>query len=437
MSSIQRNTVELILSAIYRQAGDDGLMASFMFGRPGSLHWDRRLGDEIFFRRKQLIRAALYVRQNGPAYLRYISVNEIWEMLTNFVTENYWHLCNDVFGQSFNCSYAEYVSNTTKTRMAEALASSKIFMPMNLVTVFPLIPVQVKADFVSEPFFLIAPESLVSKLGDEMDKWVKADQFPPLKDWKGKIEIPSAWLGVSSPVVQASVKMRSVILGALALTPLPSYRHMFSGRRIFGGQCTINDGAKTSFGEPHTPPLMHDISVTQKDHAWLSILATKLMSNEKSVRCQLRSLEYFYRAWPLDESERFPILCMALDGVFGDANRATQSVIEGIRATIGNQIDPSRLRLLMDLRAAVIHGGAPGVYDSKKYARYYDKYDCDPISDLELVVARCLQSLIFGPAFVEQPDPNAQLIAEMQSKGRLPQFSNTTSILGSGTNKLV
>ena len=39
---------------------------------------------------------------------------------------------------------------------------------------------------------------------------------------------------------------------------------------------------------------------------------------------------YFYRAWPLDEDERFPILFMALDAVFGDQEKVTQSIINGV-----------------------------------------------------------------------------------------------------------
>ena len=119
--------------------------------------------------------------------------------------------------------------------------------------------------------------------------------------------------------------MKAAILGALALTPLPGYRYMFSGRQLFGGRCTILDGDTTSYGEAHTPPLMHDILVTEQDHPWLSFLASKLTANERAMRRQLRALEYFYRAWELGPSERFPVLCMALDAIFGDANHAAQA----------------------------------------------------------------------------------------------------------------
>lgn len=174
---------------------------------------------------------------------------------------------------------------------------------------------------------------------------------------------------------------------------------------------------------------MCDIVLSEQDHAWLNILASKLLANGPAVRRQLRALEYFYRAWELEPSERFPILCVTLDAIFGDANHATQAVIDGVRGLLGPHVLNARLRHLMGLRASVIHGGAPDVYNSKKYGRYYDDYEADPIHDIELVVASCLRLQIFGEALKEHLDPNAKIIAEQQAKGRLPKDRSRGTIL--------
>jgi hypothetical protein len=437
-SQIHDEAVELLLASISKRR-NDGLMSSFFFGKPGAPHWDRRMGVEIYYRPNKLIRAALFVRQNGPGYLRFLSIDDIRSMLQNFVVENYWYL-RDTFLKQFDGSYAANVSPAVKAELAEALALSEIFQPRNELTLFPIATVNVKGGFNSEPFFLIKPADLREApflpTGVGPDD-IQADQFPPLLDFKGRRERPSAWLGVRSPVVQASKKMKSAILGAIALTPLPAYRFMFTGRKVFGGLSTITEGGiSVAFGEPHTPPLSDDIVIDVVDHAWLAILASKLGAVERSVRRQLSALEYFYRAWELDPSERFPILCMALDAIFGDVSHATQAVIESVRSVLGPQIEEQRLRQLMELRASVIHGGAPDVYDSRKYARYYDEYEADPIHDLELVVANCLRRSIFGEAMNEQADPNAAIVAEAQAKGRLPKDLTRSTILNSGIAKL-
>jgi hypothetical protein len=408
----------------------DGFGSSFIVQRPGQPISTSGFGAEVVFHRRELVRTALFVRREGPAYLRYMSVNDIWSMLTSFVTKNYWVLLEEVFFAHFDHSYLEHVSEGSKQQLVQLIAASSIFNPVDELTAFPLVPIKVKADFDSAPFFLIAPEALLTRLPSGINpRWIVPGQFPPTAQWEGRKEAPQSWLGIRSPMLQSSHKMRAAILGAVALTPLPRYRYLFSGRAMFGGRCTLAGGCPMSFGEPHTPALMDDITITGDDHAWLEMLAAKVMAPERAVRRQMHALEYFYRAWFLDPRERFPVLCMTLDAVFGDANHATQAVIDGVRTTIGEHVPDARLRTLMELRASVIHGGAPDVYDSRKYARYYDNYDADPIFDLELVVARCLRRLVFEDKLKSHPDPHAATIKAAQEKGRFPKKLSEHTIL--------
>src|SRR5207237_8289272 len=132
-------------------------------------------------------------------------------------------------------------------------------------------------------------------------------------------------------------------------------------------------------------------------------------------------LEYFYRAWFLDPRERFPALCMSLDSLVGASHGHTAAAVKFVGEIISTPIDEQRLRLLMRVRGAVIHGAAPDVYDSENYAQYYVNYGTDPIRDLEMVVAKCLREAIFDGKLSYHSDPNQTLIAEMQSRGRLPR----------------
>jgi hypothetical protein len=413
LESIVTNAGELLLSSMYRTRGEDGLVNKFLFGPPGAPPFARSLGTQVFFRQRQLVRAALFVRRSGPAYLKALSVSDIQSKLRKFVVENYGLVANETFLQQFDVSYNEHLSDPTRTQFVQALAASDIFQPHDDLSLYPLVPLKVAEDFWSPSFFLIRPSSLanestISQIGSS----VRPEEFPPVADWDGKKERPGSWLGIRSPAIQASNKMKAAILGALALTPHPRYRHQFSMRAMFGGVFTLkaDGGSVMSYGEHHTPGMSEDIVVRKSDHEWLAALSPKLLDVNGSVRRQVRALEYFYRAWPLDAPDRFPWLFMALDALFGDSSQATQAVIDAMGKHGEANFEYERLKLLLRLRASVIHGGAPDVYDSDKYHRYYEQYGDDPIFDLELITARCLRSEIFGGLLIEHPDPNADLI---------------------------
>lgn len=425
-------TIEKLLGSITLTMGEDGLSASFFFGRPGARHWEKRLGIEIFYHFPGLDLTALYVRSVGPRYLKALPLEEIRSKLQDFMRENFWYVAGHALGSIDERPFNLWIPEKAKLDLAEALASSYIFNPTNELTVFPLVPVAVERSFASEQFFFSSPKDKDAfSLGDErMQSEYDTQSFPPLVGFKGRKSKPTSWLGVYSPDYRAALKTRSSILGALALTCLPRYRYQFSGRKVFGGRCTVSrHGSTHSFGKEHTPPCMHDIRITDRDAGWMARLSDKLRSTDKEVARELKALEYYYRAWPLSHEERFPVLCMALDAIFGNANNATQAVVEGVRGTLGEGIPEQQIREILSLRASVIHGGAPDVYDSSKYPKYYKKYGCDPIQDLELVVSACLREKVFQGELREHPDPNATIIEKAQAEGRLPPKIHSVSIM--------
>jgi len=172
-----------------------------------------------------------------------------------------------------------------------------------------------------------------------------------------------------------------------------------------------------------------DIHITRADHPWLQVLNTLFDSPEHSQRNRVRALEYFHRAWFDDPRERFPTMCMALDSLIAAKTRHTDAAVKFIRDTVTQPIDEDRLRLLLKLRGAVVHGAAPDVYESEHYEMYYSRYGEDPISDLDLVVAACLRQSVFGGQLQPHPDPHADLVRQRQALGSLPRDMRGRSII--------
>ena len=430
MKSPYRTTVDLILDAVRKHVGEDGMKSSFLFSiNPDASLMTRNFGITIFFSLKGMTKAALFVRDNGPAYLRALSIDDIRSMLQKFLTNNFHDVGCETFLRDFKESYAVHVSEPTKEALAKSLAASQIFSPTDMISLFPLVPVQVMESYTSDMFFLRAPGALNMEFPPDFRRYLVSDAFPPVDAGRFPTKKPNAWLGTRAPIPQASIKMKSAILGAAALTLPLKRRYMFSLRKIFGGVCTFDDGSSFTSGEPHTPPLANDLIIRQCDQDWLTILTAKLTSTATEDRRHVRALEYFYRAWSLGPSERFPILCMALDATYGEAGRATQSIIDGVQSVLGTHVNEKRLRLLMQIRASVIHGGAPDVYDSPKYRKYYEAYSVDPIDDLDEVVTESLRRRIFERTMILQDDPNAKAAARMQTEGQLPTRFNPEGIL--------
>ncbi len=403
-------------------------MSSFVFYPHGQLGAARTA--DIFFSAKHLTIASMYARQCGPLHLRSAPLNYVRGELRDFIKENYGFLVPHLPLRVLTGSFADHIPQATRSKLADMLASSRIFQPVDELTLFPLVTIRVQEDFVSDRFFLVEPQRLRDLVPPKhFPNDFLVDQFPPVPGWEGKRETVSAWLGVNAPSLLSAQKAANAILGGIALTSLPQYRYRFSGRKIFGGRCSLNSGYTISWGPALTPPLYDDIVISATDREWLRQLSELIDDATRRSQLKLRALEYFYRAWPLTESERFPILCMCLDGLYGDQSQATQAVIRGIRTSLGIEIPYERLNLLMKLRASVIHGGAPDVYDSSKYARYYRLYDDDPIFDLEVLVATCLRSTAFDGKLIEHPDPNEAVIADLRKKGRLPTSLRRKHIL--------
>lgn len=408
--AICREAVERLLGSISKTQGPDGLKAAFFYGRPGAAIYERRFGIEIFYSRQTIQAAVLYVRANGPAHLRQMAVQDIQRMLTNFVIENFWHLGNEVMFADVPSNFAAFVSWQTKNVLAGLLAASAIFKPQNELTLYPLLPVRVEQDFESPVLCFLQPTALTHAfLGIHPGNRLFSDKFPPFGE-EGCKEQVTSWLGVRAPTFQVAEKRKGAILGAFALT-LPRYeRKLFSGRHNFGGRCTISaKGATESFGEAAVPPLMHNATLEAKDHPWLTLLSRKLLSEDNADIKHCRALEYFYRAWPLQPNESFAHLFMSLDSIFGDANAATQAVIDALTKHGGTAYPYERLRLLLGLRNSVLHGGAPEVHDSAKYHRYFEAYGEDPIVEIELIAAQCFRAVIFEGLLEERPDRREEI----------------------------
>lgn len=437
-SNASEQLASKILKSIFRSGGNKRTQRhSFLFGKPGCNHWEKRLGTEIYYDSDELLEAAFYSREVGASYLKRIPIAVIESKLTNLVSENYGIWGYETFGKMFDSCYLDFISEEAIRAFSDAIEHSNLFKPTNVLVAFPLQVVSVQEEFVSKHFQIVKPHTLADiKYPINVSLFdVKPDKFPPSERHSNKFYELNSWLCVTAPNLEAAKKKKAAILGAMALKYKDGIRYQCNSVDHMGGYCLFSDSMTTSFGNAHTPSVLQKLKVDVNDRFFLSTLNDILSSESVNDFKKIRALEYFYRAWFLDESERFPFLFMCLESLYGDGHNANQSVITGIKSAISDELSEQRLRLLAGLRGSIVHGGAPEIYDSRKYAKYYKKYKVCPSKDLSVLVASCINQTVFNGAIHKQPDEHQAIIDEARASGKITDYIELNIMTGVSINK--
>lgn len=117
-------------------------------------------------------------------------------------------------------------------------------------------------------------------------------------------------------------------------------------------------------------------------------LSDILASSSSRTKRHGKALEYYYRAWLMDESDRCFLLFMALDAIFGqDGSGFASGMKAGVEQTLGEDISVKRLDALLRIRNTMLHGGAPDLFASSNYLEYAQTYSTDPSDDIQLLAA--------------------------------------------------
>lgn len=406
---VAAQTITLLLQGTYKTRQDGG-ESQFLFGNPGGSLFQHTGGETLYFSKIGILEAALFIRRNGPTYLRALSIAEIRSRLIDFLTSNYGHLAPDTWFSRAQSNLDTIASPARKLALVSEFARSHFVNPALETSLFPLVTIIIEDTFDGNEFFFSNPADLFQYVPSIPPSDIQSDQFPPIREWTGPRDGISSWLGVRAPLHSVARKVRAAVLGAVALLPHRLERYLFTGRKMVSGTLTLRGSATVTFDRAHTPPIAENIKIGKADEVWLGKLSQILADQSLPARRAVKSLEYFYRSWFLSESERFPWLFMSLDALFGDQERATRAVIDGVSPHIGPKYNYERLRLLQSLRASVIHGGAPDVYDSTKYESYFRDYGEDPISDAALITAATLRTFIFEGELNERPHTHSDAI---------------------------
>lgn len=418
--SLADEIVSCLLQAYFGRRAPDRMIDDVLYDvvPPGSSERDYTV--RLFLKPSALTSPALMLKAKGPAYLAAHSLNDIAEMLRKFIYRQYPIVWRETKMEDFDGSLFDLVSAGCKSALVDALEKSSIFRPRIDYTAFPITPLVVKADFDCDDFSLIDVHSLTEGNAD----WLR-ERYLGNKDVGG-------WLVVKAVSVESAKRDRRVILGALALAMDHQHRHGFTLRKVATGflRFPTPHTISTSTSGPHTPPIGSPITIADSDHQWLNKLPSILARSSSLSKRHAKALEYYYRAWFMDESDRCFLLFMALNAVFGqDGDGFAVGMKKGIKETLADDIEEKRLDALLRIRNTMLHGGAPDLFASSNYLEYAQIYESDPSSDVQLLVAKCLRKHVFGGEFRPQENPDAEIMEFARTNGHIPSQSDQSSIV--------
>lgn len=417
---LAEDIVSCLLNAYFGKRAPDRMVEEVLYRAVPLGGLERNYTVRLFLKPTALIAPAIMLKGKGPSYLASHSMNNIMEMLRKFVYRRFPIIWKEMITEEFDGSLYEIVSDDCRSIFIDALKTSTIFKPRMEYIAFPITPLIVNEDFECENFSLIDVHSLTNGNADSL-----------CKEYLGDKEV-GGWLITKAASVEAAKRERCVVLGALALAMDQQHRHVFTLRKVVSGflRFPTPHSISTNTSNPHTPPIGSPITIGNLDHTWLNKIPVILSRSSPLSKRHGKALEYYYRAWFMDESDRCFLLFMALDAIFGQGRGGfAVGMKSGIRETLNENIDEKRLDALLGIRNTMLHGGAPHLFASSKYLKYAQQYSSDPSTDTQLLAAKCLRRHIFGDDFRCQDNPDAEVLQRAKAQGLIPSETNFNSIV--------
>lgn len=431
----ERYVATKILKATFRTDGKGRASKhSFMYGKKGAPSLQFISGTTVYYDEDTMLEAAFSAKEFGHKYLKQIPISAIISICKKSISDNYSIWADETFMKEFDSSYYDFVSEKALLLFSKAVADSEIFNPEQKFFTFPIQTIRAENEYIGKNFSLLKPNSLsdVKKPFELKSFNVNGQRFPPLNETNNHYYPLKTWLCTTSPHLREAQKNKAAILAVLSIKYDNFLRYQFNLSRHVGGYCSFGSNQMSfSIGAPHTPSVSEDLILKEMDIPVLETLDSLLDSPEQEASRKVKALEYFYRAWFLDESERYPFLFMCLESLYGDSMNATQSIIDGVKNVLNIDISESRIRLLIQLRGSVIHGRSPEIYDSRKYAKYYKRYRICPSKDLALLVAACLNSTLFDNRIAKQNSKHRDMLKNARTEGKINSYIDN-SILVAG-----
>ena len=248
------------------------------------------------------------------------------------------------------------------------------------------------------------------------------DRFPILKDLSlstgtvGGIRLGDAetytWLyiersGTKETVFSETTALASALLGLIlsahwVVKPFEAFANSMADPQDYAALFSKRPSSAGMFSS-HCGPLFHStfsgFQFSNEALEWTvkALTAQQGLTTEKRRRVTVAA-KWINQAAPSNKHTRFLFFFFAVDALYGERFQVEQSIVNAVRAALGEEWS-QKCRWLFELRSELVHGGCASTEDWNRLDQYRDHFQSNPESDIEAIAAQCLVAFhgIEGP----------------------------------------
>ena len=171
----------------------------------------------------------------------------------------------------------------------------------------------------------------------------------------------------------------------------PRYCILFPGNNVVDFNLRINS---LPFLQPSFASNF-EVSVETLKEVDSYIKSINSLAIESRKRFETATQFIHYGLLASSDIERFMHFYIALDALFGEKKNVKETIKSGL-LTI-KDIEPhieDKADKLFNLRNEILHGGSSIIEDSKYYEKYLEKYEINPLADIELICYKSIKSYV-------------------------------------------
>lgn len=294
---------------------------------------------------------------------------------------------------------ANEFSHLDRSKLAEALETYLYQITQPKLYFIPAKGLSFSDDYVGERVVFLRPSGRLPDVLSELSiptERLNGLQVPPFH--RDKAEVPlsesDSWIGCLARSDQEGENLLECLLGAISMILPHPHARVFSMAETIPYNFCLGGLWEARIGGPCFPSLIRDYRIDERDINAL-VKFFECTSRDEEVQRRLEvGLQFIGAGWQRPGRLSFLHNAIAIDALFGKQRHVCDSNIKSVTCFANNIVEiEQRIKILLNLRNALLHGEIETIETSPAYIEYYEKFERDPQEDQIAILRTCIRRL--------------------------------------------